>query len=219
MARAGQVDAGLFSLVDVWDLEAKGLFEAIGSFGIAGKGAIGSILLFGVKEPQELEGQAIGVTGQTATTARLLELWLRQKVGLKSFRLVPLDQPAAASLLIGDQALTRRLSLSAREPRPIDLCEEWSRWTSTSFVFARWAVRKSLAPGEKAGLVSAIQASLDRSLSATGMRELCAHLARQTGFPANFLNDYLRGIRYFLGDEETAGMKLFRGKLGDKTPK
>src|SRR3954471_4584697 len=76
LARAGKVDAGLFSLVDVWDLERRGLFEPLGDLGIAGNGPIGSILLFGTEDPSRLEGQDIGVTGQSATTVRLLEVWL-----------------------------------------------------------------------------------------------------------------------------------------------
>lgn len=213
LARAGKVDAGLFSLVDVWDLEGKGLFEPLGNLGIAGHGPIGSILLFGVREPKELEGQAIGVTGQSATTVKLLEIWLKDKVGLKSWSLVPLDSQAKASLLIGDQALARKLSLSAQEPVPLDLCSEWTRWTGLSFVFARWAVRRTMPAREKDALLEAIRFSLDVSSTASGLRDLSGHLSRQTGFPQNFLTDYLGGIRYVLGAEEQAGMDLFKKKM------
>jgi chorismate dehydratase len=213
LARENAVDAGVLSLVDVWDLEKRGLFEPLGDLGIAGHGPIGSILLFGVRDPRELEGASIGVTGQTATTVRLLEVWLKGRVGLKSWNLVELDQPSQAVLLIGDQAMARSLSLSTGEPRPIDLSAEWTEWTGLSFVFARWAVRKNLPAEEKAGLSKAVTASLEKSLSPGGLVELSRHLSSQTGFPTAFLADYLRQIRYFLGNDERKGLALFREKL------
>lgn len=210
LARRGQVDAGLFSLVDVWDLESRGEFEPLGGLGIACHGPIRSILLFSSVDPRQLEGRDIAVSGQTATSVRLMEVWLREKVGLTHFNLVPFGSKAPACLLIADQALSRSLSLSPKEAAPIDLGREWLSWTGLSFVFARWAVRRGLPQAEKAGLLKAITDSLDASFARPD--DFSRALSQQTGFPKEFLKGYVSGIRYRLGPEEQAGMALFREK-------
>ncbi len=210
LARSGGVDAGLFSLVDVWDLERRGLFEPIGALGVASHGPIRSILLFGARRPEDLEGADIAVSGQTATSVRLMEAWLREKVGLRRYRLVPLGSPAPACLLIADQALARALSLSPGDPGPLDLGREWNAWTGSSFVFARWAVRRSLPQGEKRALLEAVTASLDHSLK--DLDGFARDLSSRTGFPRDFLKTYVSGIRYRLGPDEEEGMTLFRAK-------
>lgn len=219
LGREGKVDAGIFSLVDSWDLERKGLFEPLGSLGISAFGPIRSILLFGVENPLNLEGQAIAITDQTATSSRLLHVWLSQCVGIKKWTPVPLGEPSVAALLIGDQALARSLSLNEVESPPLDLCQQWSHWTGLPFVFARWCVRKDLPAGEKQELLKQVEGSLDKSLG--NLEALVEELFRKTSFPKPFLAKYIQGIRYRLGPEEEKGMKLFREKLdaeGNKCP-
>ncbi len=163
LARLGKVDAGAFSYVDGLGLVESGEFEWLGSMGIAGQGPIQSILLCGAEGSSKLRGQAIAVSPQTATTVRLMEVWLRQKEGVSDYRLTGPDDNAAARLLIGDDALRRKLALGSSEVQ-IDLCEAWSAWTGLPFVFARWAVRKSLPDREKNEL--ALTAALSPGLGA-----------------------------------------------------
>ena len=219
LGREGKVDAGIFSLVDSWALERKDLFEPLSSLGISAFGPIASILLFGVENPLDLEGQAIAITPDTATSSCLLHVWLSQYVGIKKWKPVALGEMSAAALLIGDQALARSLTLSKVDSPPLDLCQQWSHWTGLPFVFARWCVRKDLPEEEKKELLSQVEGSLDKSLA--DLDGLVEELFGKTGFPRPFLAKYIQGIRYRLGPEEKKGMDLFKiklGKEGDKCP-
>jgi chorismate dehydratase len=143
---------------------------------------------------------------------RLLETWLQERLGLAAddYRLTGPDDNAAARLLIGDEALRRHLDLGASEPQT-DLCEAWSAWTGRPFVFARWAVRKSLPARAKAELGLSLRSALDLALD--DLEHVAAAEAERTGLAAEALHRYLQGIRYHLGPEELAGAALFEEKL------
>jgi chorismate dehydratase len=204
------VDAGAFSYVDGLGLVESGEFEWLGSFGIAGQGPIQSILLCGVDGSAALKGQAIAISPQTATTVKLLEIWLKQKEGLEDFRFTGPDDNAVARLLIGDEALRRKLSLNAEEPQ-LDLSEVWTAWTGLPFVFARWAVRKTLPDLEKRALALTLGSALDLALDDLG--HVAAEQARRSGLPADKIEAYLKGITYHLGPEQLAGAEEFKRRL------
>jgi chorismate dehydratase len=210
LARLGKVDAGAFSYVDGLELVASGEFEWLGSMGIAGHGAIGSILLCGAEGSSVLRGQAIAVSPQTATTVRLLEIWLRQKEGVSDYRLTGPDDNAAARLLIGDEALRRKLSLGSQEVQ-IDLSEAWTAWTGLPFVFARWAVRAALPEREKKELALTLSSALDLALE--DLDHVADEQAHRTGLETADIQAYLRGIRYKLGPAELAGAAEFKRRL------
>ena len=217
LAREGKVDAGLLSLVDLWELEESGQWESLGNLGVAGEGDIQSILLFGVQDPTALEGKSLAVSGQTSTSVKLLDLWLRDALKIKHWNMVDLGETSDGALLIADQALARSLSTGPQDLPPIDLCRQWTQWTGLPFVFARWAVRKELPQSEKKDLLEAIEASLQ--LAEAKPRALAQDLAAASGFPADFLDRYLSGIRYRLGEREEKGMALFKSKLKALEPR
>jgi chorismate dehydratase len=212
LARQGKLDAAPFSLVDAHGLVESGEFEYLGDLGIAGSGTIQSILLFGVKNPKSLEGKSIAVTSHTATTVRLMEIWLKENVGLSSFSLVSMGSSAQGTLLIGDDALGRKLRPLPGDHAPIDLCAEWTAWTGLPFVFARWAVRKSLSEKEKRELHLSMLSAVDLALD--DLEIVAEKASEDTPFPAEFIEAYLKGIIFKLGDSEKAGAKLFLEKLG-----
>ena len=211
LAREGKLDAAPFSLVDAQGLVDSGAFEFLGDLGIAGRGEIRSIRLFGVADPRSLEGKAIAVTSHTATTVRLMEIWLRGRVGLKNFSLVPMGGKAAATLLIGDDALSRGLRPLPGEPLPIDLCAAWTEWTGLPFVFARWAVRKSVPEMQKRELQLSMLSAME--LAMDDLEIVSQKAAEDTAFEPIFIESYLRGISYRIGADEAAGAKLFLEKL------
>jgi chorismate dehydratase len=211
LARQGGVDAGVFSLIDAWELVDKGDFEFLGDLGIAGRGPIQSILLFGPRDPKSLEGKRIAVTSHTATTSRLMQIWLKEKVGVKNWTQVDLGEKADATLLIGDEALRRKAAKIPGENAPFDLSAEWQSWTGLPFVFARWAIRKSLPEAEKRELLVSLISSLELSLD--DLETVAAKRAEDTAFAPEFIEAYLRGIQYRLGPEEHKGMDLFKQKL------
>jgi chorismate dehydratase len=210
LGRAGKLDAAPFSFADGLELVASGEFEWLDALGIAGQGPIQSILLVGVEDPKRLAGQAIAVTPQTATTVRLLELWLRERQDLQDLRLVGPDEAAAARLYIGDEALQRRLERGGQEPQ-IDLCAEWSAWTGLPFVFARWAVRRGLPARAKAEFALTLNSALDLALA--DLEHVAAAQAERSGLPAGAIQAYLQGIRFRLGPAELEGAALFESKL------
>jgi len=210
LARLGKVDAGVFSYVDGLELVQNGEFEWLGSMGIAGEGPIASILLIGVSEPERLKGQAIAISPQTATTVRLLELWLKQELGIDDVRFSSPDDTCRARLLIGDEALRWKLEQGATQPH-IDLCEAWTVWTGLPFVFARWAVRRSFSEREKKELALTLESSLDLGLD--DLEHVAEAQARRSGLPQVDVLKYLRGIHYRLGAPELVGAEEFKRRL------
>lgn len=211
MARQGQLDAALFSLVDGQALVEKGDFEFLGDLGIAGFGEIQSIRLFGVRDPKTLEGKAVAVSSHTATTVRLMDVWLKEKVGVSAHSKVAISQAASATLLIGDDALTRGLNPLPGDPAPIDLCEQWSQWTGLPFVFARWAVRKSLPEAQKRELQLSLMSAVELALD--DLEIVAQRASEDTAFEPDFIQAYLKGIRYKIGPDEEKGARLFLEKL------
>jgi chorismate dehydratase len=205
-ARLGRLDAACFSYVDGLELVAGGEFEWLDALGIAGQGPIQSILLTGVADPGTLAGAAVAVTPQTATTVRLMEVWLRERRGVTDYRLSGPDEAAAARLVIGDEALRRHLELGGSEPQ-IDLCQAWSEWTGKPFLFARWAVRRNLPDRAKAELALTLRSAVDLALD--DLEHVAEAQAKRSGLPAPAIQAYLQGIRYRLGPEELAGAAWF----------
>jgi chorismate dehydratase len=205
-AAEGRVDAGPMSLVDTWRLEAD--FEPLGNFGIAVKGPARSVLVFSKRPLEALGGAPIGVTDQTATSARLLDVILDNHFGVKaSLRkgFAPDDQ---ARLLIGDDALTPDEALLKEFPHTFDLGREWYLWRERPFIFARWVVRKTVPPFLKDELKDRLDASLRRFEKNP---DFAAHVAAErTKLPLSQMRNYLTGFVYRLSDHDLESETLFR---------
>ena len=205
----GRLDAGPLPLADCIRLEATvGLLP----FGIATRERARSVFLFSARPMAELAGARIAVTGETATSVRLLRMLLAFRHEVERPRLVDLDAPADAVLLIGDAALRAR---HGRWPHPLcfDLGEEWSRWTGLPCVFAAWAIRRDAGPAARAALAAALDHALD-----AGLRDLPAIAraradVRGWGLAEADVLEYLRGFTYRLGPEEDKAMVEFRRLL------
>jgi chorismate dehydratase len=210
LAKTGKLDAAPFSYVDGLELVAGGEFEWLDSMGIAGFGPIRSILLVGATSPVDVAGQAVAISPQTATTVRLMEVWLKQRHKISDFRLVGLDDPTPLRLIIGDEALRRKLEYGGAEPQ-IDLSEEWTAWTGKPFVFARWAVRKSIPDRDKMRLAISVRSALE--LAQGDWEDVSRAQSERTGLPQAELIAYLKAIRYQLGPEELAGAQQFVQQL------
>ena len=202
----GRVDAGPLAFADCIRLEDT---LTVMPFGIACRERAQSVLLFSSRPMRELAGRRIGVTGETATSVRLLRILLAFRDEIEPPALVPLSEPADAVLLIGDAALRTRSG-----PWPHRLCfdlgEEWTRWTGLPSVFAAWAVRRSASAGGAAALLAALDQALE-----IGLRELPAIAARRrdVGLTEAEVVGYLRGFTYRLGTDEEKAMAEFRRLL------
>lgn len=198
----GTVDAGPLSLVDFLrsDLELTPL-----PFGIATRGAAGSVLLFSHRPLSELGGAVLGVTPETCTSVEILRILLTLKYEAVPRAWVGLDEPCDAVLFIGDQAI-RTLKSRPQFPHVTDLASEWVSWTGLPCVFARWAVRASVPETEQIALRDALSEALDRGL-ATLPR--IAQTRRDTGFSEAEVVNYLKGFTYRLGDEAEKAIAEF----------
>lgn len=217
-ARSEEIDAGPLSLMDAFSLEDR--FEPVGGpagdTGIAVRAEARSVLLFSRVPVRELEGKALGVTAETATSSRLLRVILEKKVGV-SPRYRPFsagsEADLAACLFIGDEALRRAWSPSFRAfreafPQVLDLGREWFEWQGLPFVFARWMARKSLDPDDKLRLSRFLDRNLRAGLSSAA--EAAARSGRVPGWDAARALDYLRAFEFRLGGPERKAIALFR---------
>jgi chorismate dehydratase len=158
----------------------------------------------------ELGGARIAVTGETATSVRLLRVLLAFRDEAAPPILVRLDEPADAVLLIGDAAL-RAWRGPWPHPYCADLGEEWTGWTGLPCVFAAWAVRSDVGAVARDALRAVLESAL-----AQGLRDLpaIARARHDLGLSEAEIVAYLRTFSYRLGSEEEKAIAEFRRLLG-----
>jgi chorismate dehydratase len=207
---AGRADAGPLALADCLRLDGT---VTLLPFGIATRERAQSVFLFSSRPLPELAEARIAVTGETATSVRLLRLLLAFRYAVEPVTLVSLDEPADAVLLIGDAALRARYG---RWPHPlcVDLGEEWTGWTGLPCVFAAWAVRRDAGRAGRTALAAALEGALDAGLGDLPAIARARRDVLEWGLSEADIVGYLRGFAYRLGPEEEKAMAEFRRLLG-----
>jgi chorismate dehydratase len=210
-AEAGGVDLGLMATGDF--LRLRDRFEPLApAMGVATRGAVQSVLLFSRRPAAALENAMISVTPETSTSIRLLRLLLDVRRGLQGLRYVRGLEPAQADalLMIGDRAMRMRSKRPEGFTHTLDLGADWLEWTGLSFVYAIWAVRRTLEEATRAELGQFLESSL-----AAGLADLPAVARQQTepGWSPEETEAYLRRFHYRLGPEDLAGMARFEALL------
>lgn len=212
MAAKGEIDAGILATVDFLGCEDR--YEPIAALGIANREEVRSILLASRAPIEELEGRTIGVTEETSTSMRLLRVLLELKYGLRPASYARgLRENADAFLVIGNDALAENVVPTPGFPYRYDLASEWWGWKGLPFVFALWAVRRSLPDGVKQDFADLLERSF--AVGMTRIDAIAAELAGRCG-SAEALASYLRNFHYRLGPEETAGLGEFRRLVGEQ---
>lgn len=112
------------------------------------------------------------------------------------------------SLLIGDRAIEERKRTSALDVHFLDLGGEWFRYTRLPFVFAIWSLRYEFTKKSEI-------ADLLRTSKAIGLAQRTEIAAREQD-PIFALRYLTESIQYDLGEEEKAGLALFRELLEKK---
>ncbi|MBI3003922.1 MAG: aminofutalosine synthase MqnE [Ignavibacteriales bacterium] len=213
LAEDNQIDAGLFSLVDYMRLNDS--LELL-PFCIATRDQVKSVMLFSNHGWGDLEGKTIGICDDTATSVKLLSILLEAKYGVRAtFKRMHTGvndySEYDAVLLIGDEALKfNKFGLAGFE-LVFDLAKEWYDWRKLPFVFAVWAVKKSLPENQKKGLTEQIHRSLEsgeNSFDSVGQFH-----AQRVGLSPEETVEYLRGFNYRLGEREKAAIEEFRTLL------
>ncbi len=211
----GQIGAGLFSLMDYYRHEQT--LECL-DWCIATRDQVKSVMLFSKDGWADLQGKKIGVTDDTATSVRLLQVLLEKKYDVRATfeRLhAGINDLAGydAVLLIGDEALRRnKFGLPGFE-LVYDLAKEWYDWKKMPFVFAVWAVATSLPPESRAEFGAIIDQALAGSEGSYG--EIGALRGRALGLSVDEVERYLEGFNFRLGDREREAMREFRKLVFD----
>ena len=209
-AEAGTVDLGLMAAGDFIRLRDR--FELLCPLGISARGPVQSVLLFSRRPVEALADAVLSVTPDTSTSIRLLKLLLGVRRGLTGIRYVRGLEPAqsGAWLVIGDEAMRTRNRPPEGFVHTLDLGADWLEWTGLPFVYAVWAVRRTLEPELKAELQAFLEASL-----AAGLSSLPEIARRETepGWKPEEVEAYLRRFRYRLGPEDLQGLARFEALL------
>src|SRR6478609_4237335 len=120
-----------------------------------------------------------------------------------TLRLLPLDKPADARMLIGDAALQSAFD----DPTPhYDLGRLWQERTGLPMVYAVWACRQGIEDGleelERAHLRAL-------AVSRSEPEALARRASAEYGWPAGFLARYFEKLRYHFGPRERQGLVRF----------
>ena len=213
LSAKGMLDAGLFSLVNFF--QQQNSLDLL-DYCIATRDQVKSVLLFSNHGWQDLKGRTIGIIDDTATSVMLLKVLLEKRYGVKAvFKRMNSGvnnyTEFDAVLLIGDEALrSRKIGLAGFEI-VYDLATEWYEWKKLPFVFAVWAVQKSMPAGRKEELLGIIQQSLasaEANYAAVGQLH-----AKRTGLTSVESVEYLEGFNFRIGERERAAIELFHGLL------
>lgn len=206
MASKGEIDAGVLATADF--LLNSDRYEPVAELGVANREEVRSILLASKRPIHELDGAIVGVTEETSTSVRLLKLLLevRHRVHPKAYAR-GLRTGADAFLVIGNEALSQRKTPSPAFPHRYDLASEWWAWKELPFVFALWAIRRSLPVNVKEGFRELLLRSFEVGLSR--IDEIAAEFSGEMGSPDE-LASYLRNFHYRLGADEMRGLEEFR---------
>jgi chorismate dehydratase len=182
---------------------------------ISSIGAVGSVLLFSRIPIEDLDGQTILLSSESATSVNLLRILIKKRFGCSCGFTVseqPLDialQEASAMLLIGDTAL--RASLLDADLLVYDLGELWHEWTGLPFVFALWFCYRPLAKERPAEVTLLARHLIASKESACADLESIAQSSSEAGWMGrDRLVAYWRdNISYDLDSSHLDGLMLF----------
>jgi chorismate dehydratase len=212
MASKGEIDAGILATADY--LVNTDRYEPVGGLGVANREEVRSILLASTRRIEDLDGALVGVTEETSTSARLLRLILEDRYRVKPRGYARgARREADAFLVIGNEALSQNVRPAPGFPHRYDLASEWWSWTGLPFVFALWAIRKSLPESVKQRFEDLLSRSFEAGMAQ--IDEIARAHAGELGRPEE-LASYLRNFHYRLGPEEMGGLEEFRRRVVER---
>jgi chorismate dehydratase len=184
---------------------------------ISSRGAAHSVLLFSRLPLEDVAGETVALTGESATSVNLCKVLLKEFCSANQVNCRVSDLPAEeliakgdSVLLIGDRALRAARTLQAGV-KVFDLGELWYRFTGLPFVFALWIVRRR-AFVEHPQAIREFRGQLDRasSLAFNDLAGMAAAVAAGAPLTADELITYWRdSMSYDLTAEHLAGLRLF----------
>lgn len=189
----GEADAGLIPSIEL--ARIPGLVRVPG-LGIAADSEVRSVLL--VSEVSREKIRTLKLDPASRTSAALVRILLKRRYGAAP--VIAAEGPADAELVIGDPALKVRL----RGKVVVDLAAEWRSLTGFPFVFAFWAVRKSVW---RRGLEAIFRRSYE---TAKAQFDSVVESELATGLSRALIEDYLKHcLHYELTEADEMGLALF----------
>ena len=178
---------------------------------IASNGAVGSVLLFGNRDPSQMRDVALPTD---SATSRKLCMWLLNEMGLNPR---PVDmgpdlrmmlERCDGALLIGDRALDE----AARHPELIrmDLGQSWRDITGHPMVFAVYAARRDAPPEMLKEAHQILLSQLESFEKCDDVRNSVIHsTAIRSGFNEERISQYFDEVVNRLNDDGINGLNHF----------
>jgi chorismate dehydratase len=177
---------------------------------IACRGPVRSVQLLFRKPPTEVRTMALDEGSRTS--AALAQVLLHARTGVRpELHPLPIDArlssvPADALVVIGDRAM----QIPHEDYYQVwDLGEQWQLETGLPFVFAMWVALEEQS--DSLELAGALRAARDEGLA--NVETIIDHEAVKYGLTAADCRRYfMEQLHFTLGDEELAGLELFRAQ-------
>lgn len=182
---------------------------------ISSAGPVASVLLFSRIPIEELDGQKVLLSAESATSVNLLKILMVKRFGCRcnfsvsSSGTTAALEEAPAVLLIGDAAL--RSSMAGLAPYIYDLGSLWHDWTGLPFVFALWFCTRTAAAEHRQEMKElAGQLLAAKEYASRNLERIAAQADEASWMGRDRLIAYWRdNISYNLGQEELDGLRLF----------
>lgn len=190
----------------------------IGRFGIAVKEQALSVLFFSDRPFDAFSHPlTIGLTGESASSVRLLYLLLGYQNGFDAMPLLASTGEACNGyLVIGDRALCwaqayEKTGAAHGYAHAEDLAVRWYKRFQLPFVFARWVVRVDASEAVKGALNQWLIHFSEQEDSL--IKKAAPKVAARLDLPVDYAQQYLKVIRRCLTHEDEAGQARFLSEL------
>lgn len=200
----GGIDVGMIPSIGY--VGGGDAYRIVPDLAIASKGPVASVALFTTRPISDVTSIAMDTSSRTSVA--LLRVLCQRLFAIQprleavTPNLSAMLAGADAALVIGDNAL---LWTKLAGVEKIDLGEAWTSMTGLPFVWAFWAGRHgALAADDVRTLTAARDAGVGH-LDAIA-REYFRDRPQHQALGARYLRD---NIKYYLGEEERAGLDLF----------
>jgi chorismate dehydratase len=199
--REGRIDAALVPIVEVLE---NPIYDLVDGIGIASDGPVHSVVLCHRKPIDQIETVALDAASKTS--AQLVRIVINDFLK-RNAAFVPQGNAADAELWIGDQAIAYRREHPGESY--LDLGGVWRERTGLPFIFAAWALRRSVPIRDpKGAVVNADTAAYLRRVAAAGLSARRSIAQNEDDY--RYLTE---NIQYRIGPREHAGLSLFAALL------
>lgn len=190
----------------------------LGCYGIAVKERAMSVLFFCDRPFEQFcRPLTIGLTGESASSVRLLYLLLGYQLGFDAVpRLAPKGKAGNGYLVIGDRALRWALEFEQTGAahgyaHVVDLAGLWYDRFALPFVFARWVIHREAPRGLEEMLLQWLQGFATREPAL--IEQAAPKVSGRLSLPEAYSARYLRVIRRCLTAEDEVGQARFQEEL------